>query len=139
MAHSVAGICIKNAHPVWDIGQLGPSGHDNTFVESGPGRCTRLHGVQTNTILCSIIRGKSKKVLKSLRHCYLKDLISEALPDISTSVINNTLGSSFGLRCQVALGINRVPVNPTNVWSIHTCTSLPLLFQLFFRRKEIPL
>ena len=119
MAHSVAGIGIKNSHPVWDIGQFGKFGHENTLVESGPGRCTRLHGVQTNTIPSSIIRGKSKKVLKSLRHCYLKDLISEALPDISTSVINNTLGSSFGLRCQVALGIHLVPVNPTNVWSIY--------------------
>ena len=52
-------------------------------------------------------------------HRYLKDLISEALPGIDTSVINNTLGSSFGLRCQVALGIHLVPVNPTNVWSIY--------------------
>ena len=38
---------------------------------------------------------------------------------INTSVINNTLGSSFGLRCQVALGIHLAPVNPTNVWSIY--------------------
>ena len=52
-------------------------------------------------------------------HHYLKDFISEALPGICTSVINNTLGSSFGLRCQVALGIHLVPVNPTNVWSIY--------------------
>ena len=52
-------------------------------------------------------------------HRYLKDLISEALPGVSTSVVNNTLGSSFGLRCQVALGIHLVPVNPTNVWSIY--------------------
>ena len=52
-------------------------------------------------------------------HRYLKDLISEALPGISTSVINNTLGFSFGLRCQVAVGTHLVPVNPTNVWSIY--------------------
>ena len=50
MAHSVAGISIKNSHPVWDIGQFGKFGHENTLVESGPGRCTRLHGVQTNTL-----------------------------------------------------------------------------------------
>ena len=52
-------------------------------------------------------------------HRYLKNLISEALPGINTSIIHNTLGSSFGLRCQVALGIRLVPVNPTNVWSIY--------------------
>ena len=52
-------------------------------------------------------------------HRYLKDLISEALPGIGTSIINNTLGSPFGLRCQVALGLHLVSVNPTNVWSIY--------------------